>query len=119
GMLLVLLVLYKIRNHEIAKKTKNINSQKQLAEFQLYALRSQLNPHFVSNSLAAIQYYINNNDFDQSEKYLVKFSKLIRRYFELSKEEEISLEDEIALLKSYLEIEKLRFKEKLNYTIEV
>jgi LytS/YehU family sensor histidine kinase len=78
-----------------------------------------MNPHFVFNSLAAIQYYINENDFEASEMYLVKFSKLIRQFFELSKENEISLAAEIDLLQGYLEIEKLRFKEKLNFKINV
>ena len=78
-----------------------------------------MNPHFVFNSLASIQYYINENNFEISEKYLVKFSKLIRQFFELSKEEEITLETEIKLLENYLDIEKLRFKEKLEYHIKL
>lgn len=116
---LVLFVLQMIRKRELKKKTAKLNAEKKLAEYELYALRSQMNPHFVFNSLTAIQYYINENDFENSEKYLVKFSKLIRQFFEISKEEEITLENEIALLQNYLEIEKLRFKDKLSFTIEV
>ncbi|QNK77691.1 histidine kinase [Winogradskyella sp. PAMC22761] len=101
------------------KKNKKVFEDKRLIELQLKALRSQMNPHFVFNSLAAIQFYINENDFEASERYLVKFSKLIRQFFELSKENEISLASEISLLQSYLEIEKLRFKEKLNFEINV
>lgn len=112
-------VLYYFRNKEVSKKTAKITAQKKMAEYELYALRAQMNPHFVFNSLAAIQYYINNNDFETSEKYLVKFSKLIRQFFELSKESEIPLETEIKLLKNYLDIEKLRFKEKLGYQIHI
>ena len=112
-------MLYYFRNKEVSKKTAKITAQKKMAEYELYALRAQMNPHFVFNSLAAIQYYINNNDFETSEKYLVKFSKLIRQFFELSKESEIPLETEIKLLKNYLDIEKLRFKEKLDYQIHI
>ncbi|NCP06045.1 MAG: hypothetical protein COW66_00015 [Flavobacteriaceae bacterium CG18_big_fil_WC_8_21_14_2_50_34_36] len=112
-------ILYQVRKLELAKKTSKITAQKKLAEFKLYALRSQMNPHFVFNSLAAIQYYINNNDFETSEKYLVKFSKLIRQFFELSKENEITLAEEIKLLHTYLDIEKLRFKEKLNFNFAI
>lgn len=101
------------------RKNQKIFREKQLAEIQLRALRSQMNPHFVFNSLAAIQYYINENNFEASEMYLIKFSKLIRQFFELSKENEIILKTEIQLLKSYLEIEKLRFKDKLNFQIKV
>lgn len=99
------------------KRNEELIQEKQLAEIQLKALRSQMNPHFVFNSLAAIQYFINTNELKKSEQYLVKFSKLIRRFFELSKESEILLEKEIKLLNNYLEIEKLRFGEKLDYEI--
>lgn len=101
------------------RKDQKLIQEKQLSEIQLRALRSQMNPHFVFNSLAAIQYYINDNDYEASESYLVKFSKLIRQFFELSKENEITLKEEIKLLKSYLEIEKLRFREKLDFQIKV
>ncbi|MCI2228312.1 histidine kinase [Polaribacter sp. MSW13] len=101
------------------QKSKKILQEKQLSEIQLKALRSQMNPHFVFNSLAAIQYFINENNFEDSEKYLVKFSKLIRRFFELSKETTITLKEEIELLTNYLEIEKLRFKEKLEFKINI
>jgi len=108
-------LLFQYRKHELSKKLMKIQTQKKLAEYELHALRSQMNPHFVFNSLAAIQYYINENDFVNSEKYLVKFSQLVRRFFELTKEEEISVAQEISLLTNYLEIEKLRFKDKLNF----
>ncbi|WP_082864244.1 sensor histidine kinase [Polaribacter atrinae] len=101
------------------QKSKKLFQEKQLSEIQLKALRSQMNPHFVFNSLAAIQYFINENNFEASEKYLVKFSKLIRRFFELSKENTISLTEEIKLLTNYLEIEKLRFREQLEYKINI
>ncbi|MCW9037634.1 histidine kinase [Altibacter sp.] len=113
------MVLFLIRKHELAKKTQKIQAEKKLAENELYALRSQMNPHFVFNSLAAIQYYINNNEMETSERYLVKFSRLIRQFFELSKQKEISVAEEISLLKNYLEIEKMRFKEKLQYAVHL
>ena len=101
------------------KKNQKLFEDKRLSELQLKALRSQMNPHFVFNSLSAIQYYINENDFKASETYLVMFSKLIRQFFALSKENDIVLEQEINLLKNYLDVEKLRFREKLNYKINV
>ena len=112
-------VLYEIRKREMKKKLAHLTTQKKMAEYQLHALRSQMNPHFVFNSLAAIQYYINDNDFITSEKYLVKFSRLIRRFFELSQEQKISISEEIDLLTNYLDIEKLRFKDKLSYSFTI
>ncbi|MGJ8684694.1 MAG: histidine kinase [Nonlabens sp.] len=101
------------------KKNKELLQSQKLSELQLKALRSQMNPHFVFNSLTAIQYYINENDFETSDKYLVKFSRLVREFFELSKEQYITVEREIELLKNYLDLEKLRFKSKLSYEIIV
>ncbi|WP_229736603.1 sensor histidine kinase [Bizionia arctica] len=119
GIVFVTLVSrYFVRQSQF-KKNQKIFQDKRLSELQLKALRSQMNPHFVFNSLSAIQYYIGENNFETSELYLVKFSKLIRQFFELSKENEISLSREVSLLNGYLEIEKLRFKEKLNFNIYV
>ena len=78
-----------------------------------------MNPHFVFNSLTAIQYYINENDFETSDTYLVKFSRLIREFFEMSKEHLVSVDREIKLLNNYLSLEQLRFKGKLNYIFEI
>ncbi|RBP27760.1 two component regulator with propeller domain [Oceanihabitans sediminis] len=117
-LIVVLISRYFVRQSQF-KKTQKIFEDKRLSELQLKALRSQMNPHFVFNSLSAIQYYIGENNFETSELYLVKFSKLIRQFFELSKENEISLATEVSLLKNYLEIEKLRFKEKLSFEIDV
>ncbi len=101
------------------RKNKELHQLKKLSELELKALRSQMNPHFVFNSLMAIQYYMNQNDFESSDRYLVKFSRLIRDFFELSKEQVISIEREERLLTNYLELEVMRFKGKLSYQIKV
>jgi hypothetical protein len=108
-------ILLQIRNRELQKKTAKLNTQKQLAEFELHALRSQMNPHFVFNSLNSIQYYITKNEIELSEKYLVKFSRLIRKFFDFSRAKFINLTQEISLLNNYLEIEKMRFGDNFNY----
>ncbi|MCV6630314.1 MAG: histidine kinase [Flavobacteriaceae bacterium] len=112
GSILIANRLQRIRNR------KKLQEQ-ELSQLQLTALRSQMNPHFVFNSLSAIQYYINQNDFEASERYLVKFAKLIRQFFALSKKNTITLEEEITLLRNYLYIEKLRFKSKLQYAFRI
>lgn len=114
---LVILLTKTITKRNETKKNKDLIQSKKLSELQLKALRSQMNPHFVFNSLTAIQYYINENDFETSDTYLVKFSRLVREFFELSKEQHITLDREVELLKNYLELEKLRFKAKLNFKI--
>ncbi|AUC77035.1 histidine kinase [Olleya sp. Bg11-27] len=115
----IVYVVWKVSKQSQEKKNSQLMQEKRLTEIQLKALRSQMNPHFVFNSLAAIQYYINNNEIEASEAYLVKFSKLIRQFFELSKQTEISLNEEIKLIKNYLDIEKLRFKDKFEYVFKI
>lgn len=93
--------------------------ERHLAQLELRALRSQMNPHFVHNSLNAIQYYIQRHEVELSENYLAKFSKLIRLFFEYSRKRNLTIKEEVSLLDQYLQIEKMRFEDKLEYTIEV
>lgn len=90
---------------------------KELIFYQLENLRSQMNPHFIFNALNSIQEYIVTNEKANASVYLVKFSKLIRLYLEHSRESEVPLEEEIKALQFYLELEKDRFEDTLNFTI--
>lgn len=118
--LLCFLGFIKLTKNKIQKK-EEAKSQidKKIAGLELQALRSQMNPHFVHNSLNAIQYFIQRNEVELSEDYLVKFSKLVRTFFEYSRRQNISIRDEANLLENYLQIEKLRFEEKLNFEIKI
>jgi LytS/YehU family sensor histidine kinase len=91
--------------------------EKRLASLKLENIRSQMNPHFVFNSLNSIQDFILSNERDLASSYLVKFSRLIRMYLEYSQQHEISLNQEIHALKLYLDLEKMRFDDELEYTI--
>lgn len=76
---------------------------------QLRSVQSQLNPHFMFNALAAIQGLMNRNDIDGANHYLAKFAGLTRQVLLKSESELISLEDELSMLDTYLQMEKLRF----------
>ncbi len=119
--MVVLFILFNNRKNKLIKEKleSSLTNQKRQYELQLQALRGQMNPHFVHNSLNAIQYYIQQSDVETSEEYLAKFSKLMRQFFDYSRQHDITLKEELSLLNNYLEIEKLRFEEKLNYTINV
>lgn len=113
-------LFFKILKTRIRKKEETkAQHEKKLAGLELQALRSQMNPHFVHNSLNAIQYFIQRNEVELSENYLSKFSQLIRLFFEYSRLQTVTIKEELSLLKNYLEIEKLRFEEKLNFNIVV
>jgi len=102
-----------------SKLEGDMENKRRIQMMELKALRSQMNPHFVHNSLNAIQYFIQRNEVELSETYLVKFSKLIRLFFEYSRRQTITVMQEVELLDNYLQIEQLRFEDKLSYTIEV
>jgi two-component system, LytTR family, sensor kinase len=101
------------------QKTELDNISRQLTEMQLAALRSQMNPHFIFNALNSIKKFVLTNEAENADKYLGKFSKLIRSILDNSLEADISLQKEIEMLKLYLELEKLRFGDKLNFHIYV
>ncbi|WP_124981115.1 sensor histidine kinase [Nonlabens xiamenensis] len=111
--------LLRFRESEKNKELRNLALDNELVSLRLENLRSQMNPHFIFNALNSIQEYIINNEKNLASSYLVKFSRLIRMYLEQSREHHIMLEVEIKALQLYLELEKVRFEEKLNYQLEV
>ncbi len=86
---------------------------------QMEALRAQINPHFISNSLNAIESLINRGNKEAASKYLIKFSRLNRQILNSSRAPNISLTDELKTIKNFLDLEQLRFQDKLHYDIAV
>ena len=82
-------------------------------------LRTQMNPHFIFNSLASIESFIYENEPKEAGMYLSKFARLIRLILENSASEYITLEKEIETLNFYLSLEKLRLNDNLYYSIEI
>lgn len=120
AVVFLFIIFYSRKNKLIQQNLKaELINQKRQHEVELKALRSQMNPHFVYNSLNAIQYYIQKNDVETSEAYLTNFSKLVRQFFDFSRRKTVSIKEEIDLLENYLSIEKLRFEDKINYHIDI
>lgn len=80
-------------------------------------LSSQMNPHFTFNAMNSIHHYIVYNDMEMAEKYLVKYSRLIRKVLENNMEKLVSIEDETKMLSLYMDIESMRFKDGFEYEI--
>lgn len=93
--------------------------KKKIAELEQRLLLSQMNPHFVFNSLTAIQSYIFRNEPYMAGKYLASFSKLVRLILENSRQEYIPIAKEKDTLNYYLELQALRFEEKFDFEIEI
>ncbi|SOE20507.1 Two component regulator propeller [Spirosomataceae bacterium TFI 002] len=110
-----LLKINQVKNEERLKTELN----KELLALEMKALRSQMNPHFIFNSLNSIKYYVLQNDTKKASKYLNQFSKLIRRIFNNTQQEFTLLDEEIETIGLFLEMEKLRFGDKLEFEIIV
>ncbi|NAS29969.1 hypothetical protein GTQ40_03200 [Flavobacteriaceae bacterium R38] len=108
-------LIYKIQQGHIEKlhfeRESYINIKK--------ALRAQINPHFIFNSLSSIQHLVTKNDRISAIKYLSKFSSLTRSILESSITSNALLSEEIKMLHNYLELEALRFDNEFEYTIVV
>jgi tetratricopeptide (TPR) repeat protein len=87
----------------------------QLGELEMKALRAQMNPHFVFNCLNSINRMILSDESENASAYLTRFSRLIRKVLENSEQSMVALSDELSLLETYIELESLRFKGKINY----
>ena len=96
---------------------QKLESQKKLSQLEMHALRAQMNPHFIFNSLNSINMFILENNRLQASEYLSKFSKLIRLILQNSQEAFIPLERELEALQLYLELES--FVLKINLTIKL
>ena len=108
--------LYK-RRRDALQSGKEAEFQRNVAETELKLLRSQLNPHFIFNSLNSISDYIEKNSSDTAIHYLTKFSKLMRMTLANSEKEYVSVKEDIEWMELYLELEANRLKEKLSYRI--
>jgi hypothetical protein len=118
-----MMVRQRIKNQKIiAAKNDEIKTarfQRELSELELKALRAQINPHFLFNCMNSINHLILSGELEKASLYLGKFSKLVRLILENSDSKEISLTNELATIRSYIELEELRFKGKINYRIDV
>jgi hypothetical protein len=111
---------YRIRLNQVRKEEKiKREYNKKLAEVEMKALKAQMNPHFIFNSLNSINRYIVKSEPEKASLYLTKFSKLIRLILDNSNSKIVSLENELNALKLYIELEALRFNEKFTYTIHL
>ncbi|MEM9916642.1 MAG: histidine kinase [Bacteroidota bacterium] len=100
-----------------AQKRALQHARLQAKEAELESLRSQMNPHFVFNSLNSIQNFIFKRDIEQANYYLSKFSRLMRDSLQFTKLKNIKLDKEIQFISAYLELEQMRFPNRFEFEI--
>lgn len=91
---------------------------KEMEKTKMRALQTQMNPHFIFNSLNSIRSYMLKNETKEASGYLSKFSRLIRQILEYSSEEYITLKQELQVLDLYVQIEQLRFRDEFGFEID-
>jgi tetratricopeptide (TPR) repeat protein len=117
GIILYKNLALKRKNEKLESRGKQTELQQHVTDLEMQALRAQMNPHFIFNCLSSINRFILKNETEAASNYLTKFSRLIRTVLTNSKKSFISLEDELEMLRLYLEMEKLRFKDSFDYSI--
>lgn len=106
-----------IKSYNIQKEQKSLN--KSIMESELRTLRSQINPHFVFNSLNSIKSYILTHRSTEASEYLTDFSTLMRSILQYSKEQLISLDNELETTLLYISLERRRFEENFLFNYEL
>jgi sensor histidine kinase YesM len=121
----ILLVVYlyyrwqvRILRNQIQLLNDKVQLEKDLGKMALTSIKSQMNPHFFYNALNTIQAYIFTNDKKNASGYLAKFSTLTRMILDMSEKEWVTLSEEINALSLYLELENMRFTEKIQFEIK-
>ncbi|MDY0103249.1 MAG: tetratricopeptide repeat protein [Lentimicrobium sp.] len=113
GSVMLLLIAYLLFRHS------RLKARQKATELEQRLLLSQMNPHFIFNSLIAIQGFIYQNEPILAGDFLAKFADLVRITLESSRDGFITLEKEIKMLEAYLALQKLRFEQKFDYTIGI
>jgi hypothetical protein len=109
-ILLALISFLYIRHNRLRAQYSRIDLEQRL-------LRAQMNPHFIFNSLSAVQDFILAGNPQKANNFLTKIARLMRNILENSREEFIPLEKEIETIKLYLDLQQLRFETGFDYTI--
>ncbi len=114
----IIAVIYRLRLEQAIKKERmKTEYERKLSQAELYALRAQMNPHFIFNCLNSIDFYIIKSETRKASEYLNQFSRLIRLILQNSRAEHISLHSELEALGLYMDMERLRFQQRFTYEI--
>jgi len=110
-------IVYVLVRRKRKIRFEKMGSRNRMIQLEQQALSALMNPHFIFNALNSIQHYLQQNDQLTANKYLSLFARLTRRNMEAVMQNKVSLEDELERLELYLQFEKLRFGDKLQYRI--
>lgn len=118
GTLLIVAIIGIVYYFRVRGKQKKERNRRRIRELELRAIRSQMNPHFIFNALSSIQNLINRSANQEANKYLIDFSRLLRKVLATSEKKLVPLSDELEQLQLYLKLEQLRFPFSYSLTID-
>jgi hypothetical protein len=119
ALFIVLFIVLRYLKFRRLQAEESSRVEKLISELRLKSLQAQLNPHFIFNSLNAIQQFINTENKKSANDYLSRFARLMRLYLSGSDTQFISLAQELEVLKLYCSLEHLRFADKFQYSIQI
>jgi len=117
--LLAALLLFYIIYTFWQRRKMSLEAERNFAQLKMQALKAQMNPHFIFNSLNSIQSIVNNGEVELANEYIVQFSTLIRQSLNYSNIDYITVRDEVDFLHNYIQLEQLRFENIFDYSIVV
>ncbi len=119
GAIFVFGFLYFRNLQERETERRELNFEKRVSQLELGVLQAQMNPHFIFNSLNAIQSRLDDGDKSIVSQYLEDFAGLMRLFLESSRNNTLTLQNELKLISLYIKLESLRFGDKMKYDIIV
>lgn len=111
-LIIILMALLFVRQNKIRAEHNSVVLEQKL-------LRLQMNPHFIFNAFSNILRLIDTNDNKKASEYLTTFGKLLRTTLESTREDMVPFEKEVSTLRNYLDLQKFRYPEKFNYSLEI
>lgn len=119
-LLCLAVALHRRRIKRISRQAEQVSRNRQeMAELEMKALRAQINPHFIFNALSSIQACYSQNDELKANEYITSFARFMRQTLTHSQSHWLPLVEEIAMLKTYIGLEQMRFREIFSYTVNV
>jgi two-component sensor histidine kinase len=108
-----------LTNQRRKKQMEIQENEKKIAEFQLLSIKNQIDPHFTYNAINSIAAAVAKEDKELAYRFFVKLSRLMRSILQSSDKLTRTLEEELAFVQDYLEIQKFRHKDRFDFVIEI
>jgi hypothetical protein len=122
-ILCCIIIIILIRNRMLLKKQKKFYElsylHHRIRELEIKVIKTQMNPHFISNCLSAIQNLIYSSQIDKAGEYLAKFNLFLRQVLDSSDKHYLTLEKELDMIRLNVELEQLRFKSEFSFHVTV